>query len=401
MGRKGRTKFPKPYTKYHEDPDLCQKVKNKYFKLKKDPIFNPRKIVSTITEDHNVKPTALRYWIKKWDKDISWNPFDTKNKGVCHRIFTDSQEQNMMDYIEDNYINTNGYFSNAQFQTLAFEAYDNIYKNVEKPPNFNCSKHFISDFKNKFNVSSRLAHFKERKENYTQNNAEEDIELFKATIKSVIEDANQKGEPVINADETGFQILPNSIKTWAYKGSKNVSIDTKDNSKERISVMASISSNMCKLPLFIIGQGYCIENALEQCGEPIEPNKLSFSAKSYMTSTCFMEYLEFLRSLYPSNTKIHLIIDSYSTHTPQKCKDKANDLNIELYYIPSGMTDILQPLDVAIFGPLKESTNSKIRNLLFGNQNQKVGMQNTVRFIQESYESLSIDALVNAWEQYL
>lgn len=120
-----------------------------------------------------------------------------------------------------------------------------------------------------------------------------------------------------------------------------------------------------------------------------------------MTSTCFMEYLEFLRSLYPSNTKIHLIIDSYSTHTPQKCKDKANDLNIELYYIPSGMTDILQPLDVAIFGPLKESTNSKIRNLLFGNQNQKVGMQNTVRFIQESYESLSIDALVNAWEQYL
>lgn len=119
----------------------------------------------------------------------------------------------------------------------------NIYKNVENPPNFNCSKHFISDFKNKFDVSSRLAHFKERNENYTQNNSVEDIEIFKATIKSVIEDANQKGEPVINADETGFQILPNSVKTWAFKGSKNISIDTKDSCKERISVMASISSN--------------------------------------------------------------------------------------------------------------------------------------------------------------
>ena len=65
------------------------------------------------------------------------------------------------------------------------------------------------------------------------------------------------------------------------------------------------------------------------------------------------------------------------------------------------MTNILQPLDVAIFGPLKEITNSKIRQLLFGNQNQKIGMKNTVRLIQESYESLSIDALVNAWNQYL
>ena len=53
------------------------------------------------------------YWTKKWDTDVSWDPFDTKNKGICHRIFDDSQEQNMMDYIEDNYINTNGYFSNS------------------------------------------------------------------------------------------------------------------------------------------------------------------------------------------------------------------------------------------------------------------------------------------------
>lgn len=64
------------------------------------------------------------------------------------------------------------------------------------------------------------------------------------------------------------------------------------------------------------------------------------------------------------------------------------------------MTDILQPLDVAVFAPLKEITNSKIRQLLFGNPNSKIGMQNTIRLIQEAYDNLSIDALVNAWEQY-
>ena len=95
----------------------------------------------------------------------------------------------------------------------------------------------------------------------------EDINIFRATINLVIENAQKNGEPVINDDETGFQILPNYIKTWSYKGAKNVSFLTKDNTKQRISVMASITSNFCKLPLFIIGQGNSIDDAIEQCGE--------------------------------------------------------------------------------------------------------------------------------------
>ena len=205
-----------------------------------------------------------------------------------------------------------------------------------------------------YNVSSRLAHFKDRREDYSENDFTEDINIFRETIQSLIENAHRNGEPVVNADETGFQILPNSIKTWAYKGSKNISINTLDNPKERISVMATISADYCKLPLFIKRQGNSIDDAIEQYGELNEPNYLSYSYKSYMTSNCFMDYLEFLRGQFHSNVKIHLIVDSYSTHTPQKCKDKANELNIELYYIPSGMADILQPLDVVVFALLKE-----------------------------------------------
>lgn len=58
----------------------------------------------------------------------------------------------------------------------------------------------------------------------------------------------------LNADETDFQILPMSIKTWAFKNSKNVSINVKDNDKERVSIMATISSENEKFPLFIIAK---------------------------------------------------------------------------------------------------------------------------------------------------
>lgn len=80
-----------------------------------------------------------------------------------------------------------------------------------------------------------------------------------------------------------------------------------------------------------------------------------------MTSNCFLEYLDFLRKQLIENMKIQLIIDSYSTHTPQKVKIRAQELNIELYYIQSGLTDMLQPLDVAIFSPLKMHCHGLIR----------------------------------------
>ena len=402
MGRRKRKTFVSKFNQYWKQPDLCHDIKDTYFKLAKYQYFDKRHIISKISNDYKIKPTSLRYWVKQWQTKRDWDPTDTKNKGKHHRIFNDEQEKNIAEYIEDNYIEPHNYFSNSQFQTLAFEAYDNIYRDAEDPLNFSCSKTFITDFKNKYCISSRLAHFKERKENLNlnENVNNEEIDFFKAQIRSVIENAQINKEPVVNADETGFQILPNSIKTWAYKGTKNISISTPDSTKQRISVMASITSNYCKIPLFIIGQGNSLEEAEEQVGQLREENNLSYSAKSYMTTNCFLEYLDFLRKQFNENIKIHLIIDSYSTHTPQKVKTRAQELNIELYYIPSGFTDMLQPLDVAIFAPLKSITNGKIGQFLFGNHLNSVGMKTTVQFIQEAWDILSIDNLIYAWEQY-
>lgn len=59
---------------------------------------------------------------------------------------------------------------------------------------------------------------------------------------------------VLNADETGFQILPTSIRTWAFKNTKNISINVGDSDKDRVSIMAIITSDFNILPLFIIAK---------------------------------------------------------------------------------------------------------------------------------------------------
>lgn len=187
---------------------------------------------------------------------------------------------------------------------------------------------------------------------------------------------------VLNADEPGFQILPTSIRTWAFKKTMNISINVGDSDKDRVSIMATITSDFNKLPLFIIAKAEDEDEAEEQIGQLIDNNVYTFSEKSYMNSNCFKQYLEFLRDQYPQNQTIHLIIDSYASHTSKLALKTAKSLNIKLYFIPSHFTDLLQPLDIAIFAPLKSMVKSKIRRLLLKNECQIIGMRKSVIFLQ-------------------
>ena len=72
-----------------------------------------------------------------------------------------------------------------------------------------------------------------------------------------------------------------------------------------------------------------------------------------------IEYLKWLRSYYdrnyncregyePRETEIHLMLDLHSSHRKENVKQLAEELHIRLYYIPAGMTDIMQPCDIRV-----------------------------------------------------
>ena len=61
----------------------------------------------------------------------------------------------------------------------------------------------------------------------------------------------------------------------------------------------------------------------------------------------------------------------------------------------------MQPLDIAIFAPLKSIANAKIRKLLFGIEQNIVGMPTSVKFLQQAWDELPASSLERAWEQYL
>ncbi len=401
MGRKQLNKknhFINPYIRYSEQPDLCQKVRESYYILKEDKNIKKCHILTQLSSKYKMPRSTLSDWTKKWQIDEFWDPSDTSVHGDFHRIFTSEQEDEIYKFIYSNYISKNIYFSDKQFVSVAYEFFFKYYPNGEKL--FECSEHFIRNFKKRHRISSRLAHYKRRKDidNFPEDKLET-IQLFTTQINSLIEYANQHDEPVINADETAWYILPNNILTWAETSSKSVQINVQDSDKYHITVMCSITSEFEKIPLFFIARGKTERSERNQIGD-VGENEKTHSPKSFMTTNCFIKYLQFLRSRYPINKTIHLILDSYSSHKSVTSIQKAQDLNIILYFIPSGYTDLLQPLDISVFGPLKAMADAALKKYLFENLSNKIGMIKAVEILIDQWHKLSKEAISKGWDTY-
>lgn len=334
ISKKRKKKFGLPHIDYRRERDLCERIKARYFELKNDPLIGNCHILTMLAEEFNAKRPTLIGWQKKWEGlEPDWMPGDVHNYSKEKRIFSDEVEEGVSDYIKENYINTSSYFPDKEFKRIMFQAY-NMDDSITR--DFHCWPQLIVDFKDRHRFTSRLAHSKKRPDKELTEN---DINLFIGTIKSIISEANAKNDPVVNADETGWSILPAVLRTWAIKNSKNIVIKAHDDEHVHISAMASITANLEKLPLLIIAKGQDEDDLEEQLGDDIEPNIGVVSKKAYMSTECFIEYLKFLRKQYPEDKKIHLIINSYSSHKAKKAQAIAAELNISLTYIPDGYTD--------------------------------------------------------------
>jgi hypothetical protein len=80
-----------------------------------------------------------------------------------------------------------------------------------------------------------------------------------------------------------------------------------------------------------------------------------------MTSDTFGDYLRLLRAHTPTDRTLYLVLDMHSSHRTPAVKDMAASLNIDLHFVPAGLTDALQPLGRTIFGALKSHTRRLFR----------------------------------------
>ena len=353
-----------------------------------------RPCMAALYREFSVPSSTLRGWYTHFQHDAEWRPYNYDAHGAHHRIFTDQEEEAIAQFIEDNYFAQGYAFHNEDFKKIAVDAFLMKYRNAETVPEFQCSPGFITDFKERNNISQRRAHYKRR--------PDVDAAGVARWVGMITELAqNVPLDRIVNADETCWRILPSGLTTWAKKGAENISILTRDDEKKAITVMASITAADTKLPLFVIAKGSTSVVETTQIGD-IAPHYTHHTINGWMDADSFKRYLMLLRErCFPDDDIVFLIVDCYPSHCEQSVKETAQTLNIELLYVPPGMTDKCQPLDRRIFGALKQKAKKHIYQKMSENPGEKIGMAGAVRILVACWEGITPDLVHDAWSLFL
>ena len=207
---------------------------------------------------------------------------------------------------------------------------------------------------------------------------------------------------VVNADEMAFLLYPHGYYTWARRGRDAVQIHVEGNEKQSYTVMAAVTMDCRKLPLFTIVQGKTVasERGLEL--DPQGPHVSAHTPSGWMTTEAMMAWLWFLRRLpeYSGGQAIHVILDGYATHVCDDVRALADELGIVLHFIPPGLTDLLQPLDRSVFGAFKAEYRAIYRRDMAQREDRRMTKADFAAYLILAWELVSDRAIQHGWECY-
>lgn len=189
---------------------------------------------------------------------------------------------------------------------------------------------------------------------------------FLERISTAVRTHHIPPELIVNVDETGLAVVPVSNWTLAERGSKDVSIMGIDDKRQITAVVASTPAGQL-LPPQLIYQG-----KTTQCHPAgvVFPSDWDIwhSESHWSTHDTIKRYIKDVLKPHadkvrqqldlPPSQRALLIFDVYAAHrTPDVIEEIGNN-GFELVYVPANCTSELQPLDLSVNAPLKESCKS-------------------------------------------
>jgi hypothetical protein len=203
--------------------------------------------LSALSTRYHVPLSTLHRWRVKINENPEWTPFETE-WGAHRRVFSDLTESILALFIRDQFLHKHRLFTTEDFQTLDFERSREVYRDAENAPRFICSCWFVKGFMKRNRFSLRRQHFKRRPAA-----SEEEVEQWVRHVSHLLE--TEDTNLILNCDETAWRLYPNNILTWWNTGTDDVSIHVNGDEKGMITVLATISANRKKWPLFSSGRG--------------------------------------------------------------------------------------------------------------------------------------------------
>lgn len=199
-----------------------------------------------------------------------------------------------------------------------------------------------------------------------------------------------------NIDESGFSLSPKHGKVLAIRGEKHVFEESSTHHKSNITVLATICANGAIPPPLII---YPRKRITWKYAERF-PDNLPFiagkSEKGYITFETLYEYLcnGFNDWLLENNVKRPVIVwtDWHETRNNYYLAKALQEMQVVLFGLPPNTTHMMQPLDVAVFGPLKKKWTKGAKEYEHKHPDEMITQVNFAEvFLPIYYEAISTE----------
>jgi hypothetical protein len=97
--------------------------------------------------------------------------------------------------------------------------------------------------------------------------------------------------------------------------------------------------------------------------------------------------------------QFRIIWDSHSAHRDEDVRREAGGLDIAVEYIPSGMTDEWQPLDLRIFGSLKQRARAMFDDQWAREDVVELTTETAIALLLKAWDSITQVEFLNAWDK--
>jgi transposase-like protein len=383
--------------------------------LELEPIFItlaqselPYGAVSALAKASDIPKGTLRDWRSQLKRDPSWRP--SQGYGQGRRLLSNEEEAELAKRIREQYVDRGRYCPPLLVNRLASQIRARRDAEEEDHPEESPDeddatpkrrhKQFTHTWRDRF---LREAGFSLRRPHLKRRPKPDDEYLARFLTEMEMIFTEYPINRIINADETSWKIINNRMVTLANRGAEAVTCQFEGDLRACMTVIASIDAGGSKLPLWVICRGKthrCEACLRTRFASEIKAGKLvlAHQENGWTNRVVALEYLEWL-SRKVKGQKLCLLWDCFSAHRDGDVRRNAEEREIALKFVPGGMTEEWQPLDLRIFGSLKQRARALFDAEWTRNPNTELSIENAIGLLIRAWGSITQEEILDAWSK--
>ena len=215
-------------------------------------------------------------------------------------------------------------------------------------------------------------------------------------IEGILEDPSR----VFNTDETNIQLSPKTGKVISLKGWRNIYEIAPAPEKSTLTFLGTFSaSGAIACPTIVFPYVRLPTDIVQSVPDNFA---IAISESGWMTAPVFYEFIcnTFNNWLIEKkvNKPVILFLDGHTTHMTMQLSVKSQELGIILYLLPPYTTHILQPADVCIFKPLKNSFKKIVHDYQRDNLGTNIKRKDVGPFLEYCLSSLKLETIKKSFK---